>query len=90
MRRVGQTRKRDALEPFVVEALQDIGVTVFRISGAGCPDLLCHARGVWLPVEVKSGKAGKLTEAQIEARQRAPYPVVRSVSEALQLFGVRA
>ena len=87
--RTGQSRKRDALEPHIVDALEQIGVTVFRISGAGCPDLLCHARGVWLPVEVKSGKAGRLTPAQENARLRAAYPVVRSVADALALFGVR-
>jgi Holliday junction resolvase len=86
--RTGQARKRDALEPYVVEALEEIGVAVWRISGPGVPDLLAYSRGVWLPLEVKSGKAGTLTPAQVASQQRAPYPVVRSVAEALALFGV--
>ncbi len=89
MRRVGQTRKRDRNEGAIIEALEAIGVTVFRISGVGCPDLLCHARGVWLPMEVKA-QGGSLTTAQIAARATAPYPVVHSVAEAIALFGVQA
>ncbi len=87
MRRVGQVRRRDVNERAIVDALRAIGVFVFRISGPGIPDLLTYSRGVWLPIEVKSG-TGKLTPLQQQAS--VTYPVVRSVAEALALFGVNA
>ncbi len=45
--RVGQARKRDWNEPDIVEALRKFGVRVWRLNGAGLPDLLCHYRGKW-------------------------------------------
>ena len=80
--------RRDYKEAEIVSALQQIGVYVMRISGPGNPDLLCHFRGQWLPMEVK-GPRGRLTHAQVQTRAQAPYPVVRSVGEALAHFGVQ-
>ena len=88
MRRVGQTRKRDQNEAAIVQALEAIGVTVLRLSGKGCPDLLCCRQGVWLPIEVKRPR-GRLTPAQRAVRQAAPFPVAESIEDALGLFGVR-
>lgn len=88
MSRVGQNRRRDAIEPAIVAALEAAGVNVFRISGVGIADLLCYYRGQWLPMEVKS-KGGTLTTAQLIARLHAPYPIVQSEDEALALFGIR-
>ena len=86
--RVGQRRKRDQNESEIVRALRQIGVTVERISEPGLPDLLTHARGIWLPIEVKMpGEA--LTPAQAETYQRAPFAIVHNEAEALALFGVR-
>jgi Holliday junction resolvase len=89
MRRVGQTRRRDANERNIIVALEQIGVIVLPVSGPGCPDLLCYCprEARWLPIEVK-GPSGKLTRAQVNVRRVAAYPVVRSVEEALALFGV--
>jgi Holliday junction resolvase len=87
VRRVGQARRRDAIEGAVVDALRSIGVDVWRLSDPGVPDLLTRSRGVWLPLEVKS-RTGVLTPAQI--RSAAGCPIVRSVAEALALFGVMA
>ena len=89
MRRVGQARKRDANEDQIVVALEFWGVDVWRLSGKGVPDLLTHWRGRWLPIEVKSTK-GTLTPEQVKTQQRAPFPVVHSVDEALALFSRRA
>lgn len=88
--RVGQTRRRDWNERAIIGALEAVGIIVFPISSAGCPDLLlyCPQTRVWLPVEVK-GPRGRLTRAQCQQRELAPYPVVRSEGEALALFGVR-
>lgn len=88
VRRVGQVRRRDANEKAIVKALEAVGAAVFRVSGKGAPDLLVYYQAHWLPVEVKT-KGGSLTTAQIAARVTAPYPVVSSVEEALQLFGVK-
>lgn len=87
--RVGQSRKRDWQERSIISELEAIGVTVIPISGVGAPDLLCYSRGTWLAMEVK-GPRGRLTSAQVAMRAKAPYPVVRSVAEALTLFGVRS
>lgn len=79
--------RRDWNEAEIINALEAIGVTVCRMSGEGLPDLLCHYRATWLPIEVK-GPRGKLTSAQVKLRRTTGFPVVRSISEALQLFGV--
>ena len=79
MRRVGQARKRDANEGAIVDALEAHGARCWRISGKGCPDLLVAFRGRFMALEVKSAK-GRLTEAQADI----PWPVVRSVDEAIR------
>ena len=86
MRRVA---RRDGNEQEIVEALEAIGVVVIRLSDPGVPDLLCyrHDRG-WLPIEVKK-KGEPLTPAQLALRERVMFPVVRSVEEALELYGVK-
>ena len=78
MRRVGQTRRRDANEKAIVEALEAVGAHVTRISGKGAPDLLVRYRGRLQAFEVKSTQ-GKRTAAQ----QETGWPIVRSVDEAL-------
>ncbi len=86
--RVGQSRKRDANEPAIIRAWEQIGVQCWAISGAGVPDVLTYRQGIWLPVEIKS-PGGELTVAQAITYQRAPFPVVESVAEALKLFGCK-
>jgi hypothetical protein len=87
--RVGQARKRDANEPLIVETLRKMGILVTRASIPGFPDLICwhpqQARLVLL--EVKSQK-GTLTKAQQQHTAEGwPVTVVRSVTEAMELFG---
>ncbi len=88
--RVGQARKRDWNEAQVRAALHDIGVITIPLSAAGVPDLLCWSKhdGFRL-VEVKTPR-GKLTPEQIKFRALVPFEVVRSVEEALKLYGVQA
>lgn len=88
--RVGQARKRDSNEAAIVDALEDIGVVVHRLSAPGLPDLLCYTprEGVRL-IEVKAA-GGSLTVPQQTTRRYLPFAVVSSVSEALSLFGVKA
>lgn len=89
MRRVGQARKRDANEPQIVRALEQIGVAVQKISAPGFADLICwHPHEGLRLLEVK-GLKGKLTPLQIEHRQDGwPVCIVRSVADALAIFGV--
>jgi len=84
MRRGGAGKRRDAIEPAVIQALKACGVQVWQISGAGLPDLLCKRQGRWMPLEVKSGEKARLTA--IQAAEDA-FPVVRSVEQALIVIG---
>jgi hypothetical protein len=79
--------KRDMNEASIVQALEAIGVQVFRVSQPGHADLLTYRAGVWLPVEVKM-PGEDLTTAQVAMRATAPYPVVETVAQALALFQV--
>lgn len=81
--------RRDANEKGIVEALEAVGAAVFRLSGAGVPDLLVHFRGRWQPLEIKT-KTGRLTRRQVEARFNAgPIPVARTADEALKAIGAK-
>ncbi len=80
--RVGQARKRDAMEKPIVEALEAVGADVTRISGKGAPDLLVRFRARLYAGEVKSEK-GTQTEAQV----KTGWPIWRSVDEALAAIG---
>jgi len=84
-----QRAKRDWNEDQIVRALEACGIDVWRVSAPGLPDLLTHQRGKWLPIEVK-GPRGRLTHLQAVLHQRAKFPIVRTVAEALALFGVTA
>ena len=87
MRRVGQTRRRDQNEAAITQALRAIGVQVFPISVPGLGDLLCWRAHIgWQVLEIKTWR-GRLTTAQREAHQSVPIHVVRSVDQALALYG---
>ena len=72
--------KRDAIEGDIIKALREAGCEVFQISGRRAPDLLAWCGRPYV-MEVKSGK-GKATNSQ----QGAPWPVVRSIPEALAVI----
>ena len=78
--------KRDNEEEAIVCALMVAGVRVQRLSDPGVPDLLTYTPRTGLQLlEVKS-RYGTLTKAQKQFTM--PYTVVRSVTEALSLFGI--
>lgn len=81
--RVGQARRRDAVEREIIEALRKVGADVFPISGPGAPDLLIRHRGRIVCLEIK-GPSGKRTAAQVATQ----WPIVRSVSDALEAVGI--
>jgi hypothetical protein len=86
---VRKAGKKDLNQAAIVAALRAIGCEVVIINQKGVPDLLVGLRSVWMPVEVKSPR-GHLTALQAALRSRCWFPVVSSVDEALQLFGVKA
>ena len=81
-RRGGGRKRRDSNEAEIIQALRAVGCLVWQVSGAGLPDLLCLTpRGHYVPLEVKTAK-GTLTKVQ--QQQANPWPVVRSVDEAIR------
>lgn len=81
--RVGQTRRRDANEKAIVQALRAYGCDVIPVSGEGAPDLLIRRLGHLWAVEVKSVK-GTRTKAQ----QESQWPIIRSIDDGLRLIGL--
>ena len=79
----GAGKRRDTNEPAIIEALRLMGAYVYQVSGDGLPDLLVLWQSRWTPLEIKTTR-GKLTASQMDI----PWPVVRSVSEALAAIGV--
>ena len=89
-RRGGSGKRRDAIEPNVIQALRAFGATVIQLSGtAPVPDLLVGYRGAWTPMEVKSGERAGFTEAQALAMTSGHMQavVVRSVEDAIVAVG---
>ena len=80
-------KKRDANEPEIVEALEGIGATVYRLDMF---DLLVGYRGKTHLIEVKNptGK-NKLTEAQIafiEKWKGSPLHICRDAQTAVDII----
>ena len=80
-------KRRDANEPEIIQALEAIGVTVYRQD---LPlDLLCCYRGVTFNLEVKDGnKVESRTKAtkgqdQFLATWTGPARIVKTVSQAI-------
>jgi hypothetical protein len=78
----GASKRRDASEGLIVDALRRVGARVWRVGGRGLPDVLVFYRWVFTPMEIKTG-TGRLTAAQTDI----PWPVVRTVDEALKVIG---
>jgi hypothetical protein len=82
---------RDKAEKPVVATLEAAGWLVYRMNGAGLPDLLCVRSGRVVLLEVKS-KGGRMKPAQVElhARLRASgleVAIVTTPEEALAAVG---
>ena len=74
--------KRDASEPFIVEALQRCGCDVYRLDRP--VDLLCYhapSQALFL-IECKTGKA-KLNDFQASFVMRWPVHVVTTAEQAV-------
>ncbi len=85
-RRGGAGKRRDTIEPAVIQALRAAGCEVYQINGRALPDVLCRFRGRWVPLGIKSGDRARLTAAE---RDTSPsWVLVRSVAEALAAVGV--
>jgi hypothetical protein len=91
--------KVDVMHGTIRDGLRQAGVAVIDGArwGRGAPDLLCWTRHTgWVPLEIKSRrtdyKAKKvrgLTDDQVKLHALAPIPVVETMIEALDLFGMR-
>ena len=90
--------KRDKNEAAICLALEQVGATVERLSGADLPDLLVGFRGVNVLMEVKqpAGAKGGTSHRELLPGQAAwhatwrgaPVAVVRTPAEALAAIGV--
>jgi hypothetical protein len=70
--------KRDTAEKGIVDALEAAGARVWKLGGTGNPDLLVLFQGVYVPLEVKTGK-GLRTANQTDI----PWSLVRTIPEAM-------
>ena len=88
-----QAAKTDSNQPEIVQALRDVGATVFVLArvGQGIPDLAVGYRGRNYFLEVKNldGRGDKLTPAEKEFHDtwRGQAAVVRNEAEALAVIG---
>lgn len=93
MPRKPSEHRKDRNHDAVVAIAQSFGWQVVSLSsaGSGIPDILCwrHPQGYRL-VEIKAGKAGKLTPAQESFRRRYSIPIlyVHSEEDARTVFQV--
>jgi hypothetical protein len=79
---------KDLLQIDIVYGLLQLGVVVCILNQEGVPDLLTFWQGRWLPLQITTDSRA-LTQAQTELYQAAPFPVVRSLEDALSLFRVK-
>lgn len=78
--------KVDTAHPEIVEGLRAIGCDVQSLAsvGNGCPDLLCHFRGAYSLIEVKSpGEQLNPIQKRWHAQWKGPAHVVWSLQEAI-------
>jgi hypothetical protein len=86
--RVGQSRKRDANEQAIVEALRAVGATIVRISERNAPDLLVGFRGANVLLEIKAEKGlVRANQAAWRSCWQGQVAIVRSAEEALVAIG---
>lgn len=89
-RRHAQRGHRDANEPEIREALAELGVKSWLLSGNDLPDLLCLKGSVWFLAEVKNPKGlNRLSEGQRRFMAEvgltdAPLLLLRSRDDVLQ------
>lgn len=76
--------RRDANEPDLIKALEQLGFHVERLSGIGIPDLLLSRGRLWYTAEIKVRK-GRETQAQkdFRARAKAPIPIFRTIDDVI-------
>lgn len=84
MRYGGANKRRDSNEGEIRKALHAIGAQTWQINGRKLPDLIVLFRGRWFPLGVKT-QTGSLRPGEADA----PWPLVRSVEQALAAVGVR-
>ncbi len=84
--------RKDVVHAPIVEGLRMHGVVVFSMPEPG--DVLCYYHGTWTRLEFKSDKVTRgykreKTAAQEKRATLAEIPIVHTLSEALDIFGIR-
>jgi hypothetical protein len=82
-------KRVDENQADIIEALRDIGVSVFDLHeiGKGCPDILCGFAGRNILLEIKCGNA-RLNDKERKFKDswKGQYAVVRTPEEAIELM----
>ena len=80
--------KRDKNEQGIIEALEQVGATVYRANGKDFPDLVVGFRGLNYLIEVKY-LYGKLSKGQHRWHESwlGQRAVVWNIEQALQVIG---
>lgn len=81
-RRGGAGKRRDAIESAVIEALNAYGWATYQVNGRALPDILCFKGRRCVALGIKSGEKARLTPSERDSPP--PWPIVRSVVEALR------
>ena len=82
--------KRDANERGIIDALEEVGATVWQVSEKGLPDLVVGRLGQTYLLEVKRPKKG-LTKDQEEAHEAwngGRIHIVETPEQALRAIGL--
>lgn len=90
------TKRADANQPDIVQALRQAGASVQHLHevGRGCPDILVGFRGMNYVAEIKDGNKPpskrKLTpdEQAWHLAWRGKVEIIETVDDALKLIGV--
>jgi Holliday junction resolvase len=88
-RRYAGGGRRDNAEKAIVDALEAIGARVWKLTGNGNPDLLVLFQGRYVPLEVKTTRRDGGWDRLTANQDDIPWPVVRSVEDALQVLGIQ-
>ena len=76
----GARKRRDKIEAEIIAHLRARGAQTWQLSGRSVPDLLVWHHGHPIVLEIKSGKAPL---SAVQAHDQNPWPIVRSVAEAV-------
>lgn len=80
--------KRDANEPAIVRALEQVGAVVEKLKQPCDLAVRFRYRQYLIEVTNPANKYRKRSKAQLETLERLQIPIVSTVDEALRVIGV--